>query len=59
LRGTDQAIFPYQFAVLAYVCSFGYISYRHVILVMSIRLVVDTCLFIGVAYPYWKWIGIV
>ncbi len=59
LRGTDQAIFPYQFAVLAYVCSFGYISYRHVILVMSIRTVVDTCLFIGVAYPYWKWIGMV
>lgn len=59
LRGTDQAVFPYQFAVLAYVCSFGYISYRQVILVMSIRMVIDTCLFIGVAYPYWKWIGIV
>jgi di/tricarboxylate transporter len=59
LRGTDQAIFPYQFAVLAYVCSYGYIRYRHVVLVMSIRLVVDTCLFIGVAYPYWKWIGMV
>lgn len=58
LRGTDQAIFPYQFAVLAYVCSFGYIAYRHCLWVMSIRVIVDTILFFGLALPYWSWIGL-
>jgi di/tricarboxylate transporter len=59
LRGTDQVIFPYQFAVLAYVCSFGYIKHSHLILVMGVRIVLDTFLLMGLAYPYWKWIGIV
>ncbi len=58
LFGTEQVIFPYQFAVLAYVCSSGYISYRQVITVMALRIIVDFLLFVGIAVPYWKWIGL-
>ncbi|WP_291329499.1 SLC13 family permease [Desulfovibrio sp. UCD-KL4C] len=57
LYGLDQYIFPYEFAVLLYFFSFGYIKVKHVIMVFAIRTVLAFIFFILAAVPYWNLIG--
>lgn len=58
LFGIDQTVFPYQFAVLAYIFSYGYLAFGHVLRVLVPRLAVDTLLVAGLGYGYWKAVGL-
>ena len=57
LFGLDQYIFPYEFAVLLYFYTFGYIKMRHLVLVFGVRAILATIYLIGVAIPYWHFLG--
>ena len=56
--GIDQYIFPYEYAVLLYVYSFGYFSLQSVFKVMIPRIFVTGVFLVLVAYPYWKLCGL-
>ena len=56
--GIDQYIFPYEYAVLLYVYSFGYFSLQSVFRVMIPRIFVTAVFLVVVAYPYWKLCGL-
>lgn len=56
--GIDQYIFPYEYAVLLYVYSFGYFSLQSVFKVMIPRIFVTAVFLVAVAYPYWKLCGL-
>lgn len=58
LYGADQTVFPYQFAVLAFVFSYGYLALGDVVRVMVPRLAADTLLIASLGYGYWKLIGL-
>lgn len=52
--GVDQYLFPYEYAVLLYVYSFGYMSLNSIIRVMLPRMFVTGVFLVLIAYPYWK-----
>ena len=56
--GIDQYIFPYEYAVLLYVYSFGYFSLQSVFRVMIPRIFVTAVFLVVIAYPYWKLCGL-
>ena len=56
--GIDQYIFPYEYAVLLYVYSFGYFSLQSVFRVMIPRIFVTAIFLVVIAYPYWKLCGL-
>ncbi|MBP2640995.1 MAG: sodium:sulfate symporter [Firmicutes bacterium] len=56
--GVDQYLFPYEYAVLLYVYSFGYMSLNSIIRVMLPRMFVTGIFLVLIAYPYWKWCGL-
>jgi di/tricarboxylate transporter len=58
LFGLDQYILPYEFAGLLFVYSYGYISLKALIKVVAIRMAVSGVAMIVIAYPYWKFIGL-
>lgn len=56
--GIDQYVFPYEYAVLLFCYSFGYMSLNHVFRVMIPRII-TTALFLAlIAFPYWKFFGL-
>ena len=56
--GVDQYIFPYEYAVLLYAYSFGYIALKHVFKVLIPRIITTALLLSILAFPYWKWLGL-
>jgi len=58
LQGLDHYLFPYEYALLLYVYSFGYISLKHMLKVLASRMLLGLIFIIAVAYPYWKLIGL-
>lgn len=58
LYGCDIYIFPYEFALLLFTCSFGYLGFRDIIKVMVPRSIAGGFFIVLVAYPFWKLIGL-
>lgn len=58
LQGLDQYLFPYEYALLMYVYSFGYISMKNMLKVLAPRMLFGFIFIIAIAYPYWKMIGL-
>lgn len=57
--GLDQYVFPYEFAVLLYFFVTGYIAFKDLVKVLAIRMVLATVVLCAVAYPFWKFMGLV
>lgn len=57
--GLDQYIFPYEYAPLLYAFSCGFISLKHVIGVLAVRIVIVAALVAGVGYPVWLYWGVI
>ncbi len=55
--GIDQYIFPYEYAVLLYIYSFGYMTLNTVFRVMIPRIFATAIFLAVVAYPYWSMFG--
>ncbi len=55
LYGLDNIIFPYEYAMYLYFYSSGYISFRLMLLVMSVRMVVTAFFLWAIAIPWWSW----
>ncbi len=56
--GIDQYIFPYEYAVLLYFYSQGYMKIKHIILTLGARAIITVVFLLAVAIPYWKLLGI-
>lgn len=56
--GIDQYIFPYEYAVLLYFYSQGYMKIKHIILTLGVRAILTAGFLLIIALPYWKLIGI-
>ncbi|MCF8023035.1 MAG: anion permease [Clostridiales bacterium] len=59
MQGLDQYIFPYEFAVLLFVYSFGYLSFKHMVKVLIPRMILNAVFIAVIAYPFWKLIGLI
>lgn len=57
LLGLDQYVFAYEFAVLLYFYTFGFIKVRHLALVFGVRAVAALVFFRVAAIPYWNLVG--
>ena len=57
LLGLDQYIFPYEFAILIYFYTFGYMKVKQLILVFGARALVAFVFFLITAIPYWNMVG--
>lgn len=56
--GLEQYIFPYEYAVLLYFYSTGWVKLKHIMAVFAVRFVVALVLLLAVAMPYWKALGL-
>ncbi len=56
--GVDQYIFPYEIAALLLFYSLGWTSLKQIVLVFGVRFFVGLFWLLGVAYPWWKWMGL-
>lgn len=57
--GLDQYIFPYEYAPLLYAFSCGFITLKHVMGALVVRIVLVAGLLAGVGYPVWSYFGVV
>lgn len=55
--GLDNLIFPYEYALYLYFFSSGYISFKDMVLVMALRMVLAGVFVAFVAMPYWRMLG--
>jgi F0F1-type ATP synthase assembly protein I len=58
IYGADQYLFPYEYAVLLYFYSSGYMRLRQIMLIMGLRAVLTLVFLVTVAVPYWQLLGI-
>lgn len=56
--GIDQYLFPYEYAVLLYVYSFGFMTLNSVFRVMIPRIFATGVFLAVIAYPYWSLFGL-
>ena len=56
--GIDQYIFPYEYAVLLYIYSFGYLTMQTLFKVLIPRIICTAIFLAVIAYPYWKMWGL-
>ena len=56
--GIDQYIFPYEYAVLLYIYSFGYLTMGTLFKVLIPRIFLSAIFLAVIAYPYWKMWGL-
>lgn len=56
--GIDQYLFPYEYAVLLYVYSFGYMTQNTIFRVMIPRIFATGIFLAVIAYPYWSLFGL-
>jgi di/tricarboxylate transporter len=54
--GLDNYIFPYEYAVLLYFFSSGYILFRDMVKVLAVRMVLTGFFIAFIAIPFWKFI---
>lgn len=54
--GLDNYIFPYEYAVLLYFFSSGYILFKDMVKVLAVRIVLTGFLVAFIAIPFWKFI---
>lgn len=59
IYGLDQYIFPYEYAPLLYAFSCGFISLKHVMGALAMRIIIVAALLAGVGYPVWSYFGVV
>ncbi len=52
--GLDNILFPYEYALYLYFFSSGYISFKNMIMVMAVRMVLTAVFITFVAVPYWR-----
>lgn len=52
--GLDNIIFPYEFVIYLYFFSSGYINFKQMVLVMSLRIVMSGIFVACCALPYWQ-----
>ena len=54
--GLDNYIFPYEYAVLLYFFSSGYILFKDMVKVLAVRMVLTGVFVFLVAIPFWKFV---
>ena len=54
--GLDNYMFPYEYAVLLYFFSFGFISFKDMAKVLAMRIVLAGLFVAFIAIPYWKFV---
>lgn len=54
--GLDNIIFPYEYALYLYFFSSGYINFKDMALVMSVRMLLAALFVAFIAVPYWKFV---
>lgn len=57
LYGIDQYIFAYEYAVLLYFYTFGYIKAKHLAVVFGARTIIAFAFLLAAAIPYWNIVG--
>lgn len=57
--GIDNYLLPYEYVLLLYFVGSGFISLKKLIPVLAVRMIGTGLLVALVAYPYWKWIGLI
>ena len=58
IYGADQYLFPYEYAVLLYFYSSGYMRLQQIMLIMGLRAMLTLVFLMAVAVPYWQLLGI-
>ena len=58
IYGADQYLFPYEYAVLLYFYSSGYMRLQQIMLIMGLRAMLTLVFLVAVAVPYWQLLGI-
>ncbi|WP_054029458.1 SLC13 family permease [Desulfatitalea tepidiphila] len=58
LNGLDQYIFPYEYALYMYAFTTGYITARHIMKGLALRMFFTGVGIIAIQVPYWRFIGI-
>ncbi len=58
LYGLEQYILPYEYLLFLYFFMDGRMTLRHVVPMLSIRMVTTLVLLTVLAYPYWRMLGI-
>jgi di/tricarboxylate transporter len=54
--GLDNYVFPYEYAVLLYFFSSGFMLFRDMVKVLAVRMVLTGVFLAFIAIPYWKFI---
>ena len=54
--GLDNYIFPYEYAVLLYFFSSGFMLFRDMAKVLAVRMILTGVFLAFIAIPYWKFI---
>ena len=52
--GLDNYVFPYEYAVLLYFFSAGYMLFKDMVKVLAVRMVLTGAFLAAIAIPYWK-----
>ena len=59
LYGLEQYIFPYEYALFLFFFMEGRMTLKHILPSLAVRMVLAFILLLGLAYPYWKMLGII
>lgn len=57
-QGLEQIILPYEYALVLFACSFGYISLKHLIQYFIWRMILNLLFLLIICLPFWTLIGI-
>lgn len=57
-QGLEQIILPYEYALVLFACSYGYISLKHLMKYFGIRMALNLVFLLVVCVPFWKLLGI-
>ena len=57
-QGLEQIILPYEYALVLFACSYGYISLKHLMKFFGIRMALNLIFLLVVCTPFWKLFGI-
>ena len=57
-QGLEQIILPYEYALVLFACSYGYISLNHLMKYFGIRMALNLIFLLVVCTPFWKLFGI-
>jgi di/tricarboxylate transporter len=58
IYGMDQAVFPYQYALLLLVFKTGYVTRQYLLRLLLPKVLVGGCVLLLVALPYWALLGL-